>query len=44
MTVTYYGIDDQYGLEDTMANGEPFDPYAMTAASKIGRASCRERV
>ena len=33
MTVTYYGIDDQYGPDDTMANGEPFDPYAMTAAT-----------
>jgi len=33
MTVTFYGILDGYGLDDTMANGEPFDPLAMTAAS-----------
>ena len=33
MTVTFYGILDGYGPEDTMANGERFDPYAMTAAT-----------
>ena len=35
VTVTYYGVDDQYGPEDTMANGEPFAPYAMTAATNM---------
>ena len=44
MTVTYYGVDDQYGPDDTMANGEPFDPYAMTAATNAWPLGTRLRV
>jgi len=32
---TYYGIDDGYGLEDTLGcTGEPFDPYDSTTAAR----------
>ena len=44
VTVTYYGVDDQYGPEDTMANGERFDPYAMTAATNAWPLGTRLRV
>ena len=44
MTVTYYGVDDQYGSDDTMANGDRFDPYAMTAASNGWPLGTRLRV
>lgn len=29
---TFYGVLDGYGPWNTTASGEPFDPYAMTAA------------
>jgi len=32
---TYYGIDDGYGLENTLGcTGEPFDPYDPTTAAR----------
>lgn len=32
---TYYGVDDGYGLEDSLGcTGEPFDPYDETTAAR----------
>jgi len=32
---TYYGVDDGYGLEDTLGcTGEPFDPFDPTTAAR----------
>jgi len=44
VTVTFYGVLDGYGPEDTMANGERFDPYAMTAATNLWPLGTRLRV
>ena len=41
---TYYGVDDGYGPEDTMANGQRFDPFAFTAASSVWPLGTKLRV
>jgi len=45
--ITYYGIDDGYGLEDTLGcTGEPFDPNDPTTAARAYSSpfNCGDRV